>query len=78
MKKLHKTTVLKKRRIAYKLSQGDLAAKVGVAVSSIGGYERGENPISSETANHIARSLESTTESLFKPHPKLKGKYIAK
>jgi transcriptional regulator with XRE-family HTH domain len=78
MKKLHKTTVLKKRRIDHKLSQGDLAAKVGVAISSIGGYERGENPLTIETAKYIAQALETTPESLFKPHPKLKGKYIAK
>jgi transcriptional regulator with XRE-family HTH domain len=78
MKKLHKTTILKRRRIALKLSQGELAAKIGVAVSSIGGYERGENPISAQAALFISQALDTKIETLFKNHPKLKGKYIAK
>lgn len=78
MKKLHKTTVLKKRRIALKLSQGDLAAKVGVAVSSIGGYERAENPITEKVADYLSDALSTDKKVLFKPHPKLKGKLIAK
>lgn len=78
MKKLHKITVLKKRRVELGLSQATLGAKVGVAVSSIGGYERGENPISSEMVSLLSNTLETTQDKLFRKHPKLKNKFIAK
>lgn len=78
MKKLSKITVLKKRRIALGLSQKDLATKVGVAVSSIGGYERGENPLSGELVGKISQELNTPKEALFSPHKKLKGKWLAK
>lgn len=78
MKKLTRTTTLKKRRIALRLSQGDLALKVGVAVSSIGGYERGENPLSEEIAGKIAQALDCQVGLLYKSHKKLKNKLVAK
>jgi transcriptional regulator with XRE-family HTH domain len=78
MKKLSKITVLKKQRISLGFSQKELASKVGVAVSSIGGYERGENPLCDEISFKISQELKTTRDGLFSPHKKLKGKWIAK
>ncbi len=78
MKKITKITMLKKRRIALGQGQKDLADKVSLAVSSIGGYERGENPIPTETANKLAEALSCQVNELFKPHKKFKGKWVAK
>ena len=78
MKKIAKITILKKRRISLGLGQRDLALKVGLAVSSIGGYERGENPIATETVNKLAEALDCQVSELFCPHKKFKGKWLAK
>ncbi len=78
MKKLTRITTLKKRRIALRFSQSDLATKVGVAISSIGGYERGDNPLSMSTALKISDAIDCPIGQLFRPHKKLKGKWIAK
>lgn len=78
MKKLHKITKLKRRRVEMGISQAILGTKVGVAVSSIGGYERGENPVSAAMVNLLCQALESSQERLFRKHPKLTNKYIAK
>jgi transcriptional regulator with XRE-family HTH domain len=78
MKKITRITLLKKRRVALGLAQRDLAEKVGLAVSSIGGYERGENPLSGEVSSKLAEALDTQRESLFSPHKKLKNKWVAK
>lgn len=78
MKKLVKITTMKKRRIETGYSQSELAGKIGVAVSSVGGYERGENPITFSVAQKIGVELKLPLEKLFKPHKKLKNKFIAR
>jgi transcriptional regulator with XRE-family HTH domain len=78
MKKLSKLTFLKKRRITLGLAQKDLADKIGVAVSSIGGYERGENPLSEDMAVKLAQALGASKDALFVAHKKLKNKWFAK
>jgi transcriptional regulator with XRE-family HTH domain len=78
MKKIAKVTIIKKRRISLGFSQKALADKVKLAISSIGGFERGENPISDEIANELSIVLGMKKESLFIPHKKLKNKWIAK
>ena len=78
MKKLSKLTLLKKRRVTLGLAQKDLADKIGVAVSSIGGYERGENPLSEDVALKLSQALGVSKEALFLPHKKLKNRWIAK
>jgi transcriptional regulator with XRE-family HTH domain len=78
MKKIVKLTEIRKRRISLGLSQGDLATRIGVAVSSIGGYERAENPLSSVTASKMSRELGVPVSELFVPHKIFKNKLIAK
>ena len=78
MKKITRITALKKRRISLGMAQKDLADKVGLATSSIGGYERGENPLSDVIASKLSEALQTQKESLFSPHKKLKNKWIAK
>lgn len=78
MKKLVKITAMKKRRIEAGYSQGYLAEKIGSAISSVGGYERGENPLDIEISKKISQELAFSFEKLFKPHRKLKNKFIAR
>jgi transcriptional regulator with XRE-family HTH domain len=66
MKKLIKITEMKKKRISLGLTQNFLADQLGVAVSSIGGYERGDNPVPSDIGEKIAIILESSPQKLFK------------
>lgn len=78
MKKIVTITNMKKKRIELKMSQGDLAAKVGLALSSIGGYERGDNPMDEVIAKKLSSILKDDISSLFAAHKKLKGKFFAK
>jgi|688.fasta_scaffold1199949_2 transcriptional regulator with XRE-family HTH domain len=78
MKKISKVTRMKKQRLKLGLSQGNLAKVIGVATSSIGGYERGENPISLKHCEDISRVLETDKSILFAPHKSLKQKFIAR
>lgn len=78
MKKISKITRLRRQRIALNMSQRELGEKVGVATSSIGGYERGENPLSRSMAIKMAEALGLSLEALFSPHKSLKDKFIAK
>lgn len=78
MKKIVKITNMRKKRIELKLSQSDLASKLGLAVSSIGGYERGDNPLDEAIAQRLSKILEADVNSLFLAHKKLKGKFLAK
>jgi transcriptional regulator with XRE-family HTH domain len=78
MKKIVKITNMRKKRIELKLSQSDLASKLGLAVSSIGGYERGDNPLDESIAQRLSKVLETDVKSLFLAHKKLKGKFLAK
>lgn len=78
MKKLSKLTTMKKKRITQGWCQRTLAEKVGVAVSSIGGYERGENPLSDEIASKISELLNCQKGQLFMQPRKLKNKWLAK
>lgn len=78
MKKIVKVTKMRKKRISLKLSQAELASKLGLATSSIGGYERGDNPLDEKVAQSLSRILESDINGLFSPHKKLKGKFVAK
>jgi transcriptional regulator with XRE-family HTH domain len=66
MKKLIKVTEMKKKRISEGLTQGDLAKQLGVAVSSIGGYERGDNPVPSDVAERLSDILKTPPQKLFK------------
>jgi transcriptional regulator with XRE-family HTH domain len=47
-------------------------------VSSIGGYERGENPLSEDMAVKLAQALGVSKDALFVAHKKLKNKWFAK
>lgn len=75
---------IKERRKALKMSQAELAAKVGVRRETIGHLEKGEYNPSLRLAMDIARALKSGVEELFmftsadvretKTKKKLKGK----
>lgn len=77
MKKIAKLTRMKKLRITLKLTQAEMASKVGVAISSIGGYERGENPLDKPMVDKISEILGKDVKDLFVPHKKLKDKFLA-
>lgn len=78
MKRITKLTLIKKRRIDMKLTQQFVGSQLGVATSSVGGFERGDNPISSEIAEKLSKLLLWPKDKLFSPHPKLAKRYIAK
>ncbi len=75
---------IKERRKALKMSQAELAAKVGVRRETIGHLEKGEYNPSLRLAMDIAHTLKSGVEELFmftssdaretKSKKKLKGK----
>jgi transcriptional regulator with XRE-family HTH domain len=73
MKRILRVTKLKKRRIELGLSQEVLGARVGLAISSIGGYERGENPVPYERALKLCEALGLEMGDLFRPCKKTKN-----
>jgi transcriptional regulator with XRE-family HTH domain len=82
MKKLIKVTELKKRRINAGITQSMLGQLIGdkkpLSTATIGGYERGDNPISKKATQAISKALKAPAEKLFKKHPTMKDRYIAK
>lgn len=66
MKKIVKITQMKKKRIELGLSQSDLAKVLKVATSTIGGYERGDNPVKAECQDKIAQVLKTSKSEIFK------------
>lgn len=68
---------MKVRRITMGLSQEYIASKLGMAISSVGGIERGDNPAQREAAERIAAMLGSPVSGLFRPHKKLKNRFMA-
>ena len=78
MIKIPKITTLKVMRIQHGMTQSDLAGKLNVATSSIGGFERGENPIRKEMAEKIATILGEDLSTIFNKHKRLKDKYVAR
>lgn len=78
MKRIHLNTRMRVKRIESQMSQKDIADKLGVARSTIAGIERGENPANFYLVLGIAGLFNTTSDSLFKKHPKLIGKFITK
>ncbi len=58
-------TLIKEKRRALRMSQAELAAKVGVRRETIGHLERGIYNPSLKLAVDIARVLKTTVEELF-------------
>lgn len=55
---------LKSRRIELKLTQDDLAKKIGTTYQTISKYERAVNGIDSETLTKLSKVLDCTTDYL--------------
>ena len=55
---------LKEARSRQKLSQNELANRVGVHVTNISRYERGENKPTTQVLSKLAEALEVTTDFL--------------
>lgn len=55
---------LKKARTEKNISQSELAKKIGVHVTNISRYERGENKPTSEVLNKLANALGITSDYL--------------
>ena len=66
MKKIVKITEMKRRRVELGISQAIMATSLDLAISTIGGYERGENPVSKKAQEKIASILKLSKEKLFK------------
>jgi transcriptional regulator with XRE-family HTH domain len=66
MKKIIKITEMKKRRIQLGISQSSMAGSLGLATSTVGGYERGDNPVSKKSQERISSILKCSVEKLFK------------
>jgi transcriptional regulator with XRE-family HTH domain len=78
MKHLKQPTFMKKRRIAMSITQESIASDLEMAISSIGGIERGDNPAKKGTADKIAEILNAPFSTVFKPHSKLTNRFIAR
>ena len=55
---------LKEVRSRQKLSQNELASRIGVHVTNISRYERGENKPTTQVLSKLAEALEVTTDFL--------------
>ena len=55
---------LKQLRLSKKMTQGDLAKKVGVSVSTIGMYERGQRSPDNEMLVKISRTFSVSVDTL--------------
>ena len=78
MKHLKQHTMMKKRRISMGITQELIASELDMAISSIGGIERGTNPAKRVIADKISNILTTPLNTLFKPHPKLSDRFIAR
>ena len=76
MKKLRPPSNMKVRRITMGLSQEYIASKLGMAISSVGGIERGDNPAQKDVAERVAGILGTKVSTIFKPHPTLKERFV--
>jgi DNA-binding XRE family transcriptional regulator len=59
-------TRIGERRIKARISQGEIAAKVGLSPSTYGDIERGKRPVKKEIAIKIAEVLKAIPHGLFK------------
>ena len=78
MKHLKAPTFMKKRRITMNITQEFIASELDMAISSVGGIERGDNPAKKAIADKIASILNTPISTLFKPHATLDNKFVAR
>lgn len=78
MKHFRQPSEMKKRRITMGITQESIAKRLNMAISSVGGIERGENPAQKEAAEKIAEMLQTNTTHLFKNHTYLKNRFIVR
>lgn len=60
------------------ITQESIASGLEMAISSIGGIERGDNPAKKGVADKIAEILNAPFSTVFKPHLKLTNRFTAR
>lgn len=68
-------TALRVKRVDKAISQDDLAALIGVSLSTYGGIERGKRSVRHETAKRLSEALGLSLSLLFSKTDA--GKYLA-
>lgn len=70
-------TGFKRLRVKKGLTQEYLSVIAKVSISNMGAIERGDRPVKRSRAEQLADVLGCKLATVFAPHPKFKGKFLA-